>query len=376
MKKTVKRMAAIATTVITMATMLTGITANAAVTYKTLTYQTGNVDGIVGSTEVSFEKVINTTFDAAAASRFSRKGYTVASWNVPSTGETVALGAQYKMPSNDITFVANWKEAEYAVSFAGKGGKTADGKATTADKATFGTAMTLPECQFIYNGYTFAGWKYDNKMYNAGEEFEVPALLSGSKIVFSAVWEEESAVVTTEPTEAVTTTEETTIFVETSENVSEETTEEITETTTVETTVEETTTEETTETTVETEETEAEETNYVEIYEYIASEETEETTTVETEEAEEETTTTVETEEVEEEETTTVEIEETVEEETAVVFDYNNDGVVDSSDANALRKFIVGAAVEGFEITADNADVNGDGTIDVFDYMALSRIAG
>lgn len=346
MKNTVKRMAAIATTVITMATMLTGITANAAVTYKTLTYQTGDVDGIVGSTEVSFEKVINTTFDAAAASRFSRKGYTVASWNVPSTGETVALGAQYKMPSNDITFVANWKEAEYAVSFAGKGGKTADGKATTADKATFGTAMTLPECQFIYNGYTFAGWKYDNKMYNAGEEFEVPALLSGSKIVFSAVWETESAVVTTAATEEVTTTEETTtIFAETTENVSEETTEAATETTVETTTVEEITTEETTATTVETEEAETEETNYIEIYEYIASE-----TTVETEEADEE--------------------------ETTVAFDYNNDGVVDSSDAEALRKFMVGAAVEGFEITAENADVNGDGMIDVFDYMALSRIAG
>lgn len=359
MKNTVKRMAAIATTVITMATMLTGITANAAVTYKTLTYQTGDVDGIVGSTEVSFEKVINTTFDAAAASRFSRKGYTVASWNVPSTGETVALGAQYKMPSNDITFVANWKEAEYAVSFAGKGGKTADGKATTADKATFGTAMTLPECQFIYNGYTFAGWKYDNKMYNAGEEFEVPALLSGSKIVFSAVWETESAVVTTAATEEVTTTEETTtIFAETTENVSEETTEAATETTVETTTVEEITTEETTATTVETEEAETEETNYIEIYEYIASE------------------TTVETEEADEEETTAVEIEETVEEETTVAFDYNNDGVVDSSDAEALRKFMVGAAVEGFEITAENADVNGDGMIDVFDYMALSRIAG
>lgn len=359
MKNTVKRMAAIATTVITMATMLTGITANAAVTYKTLTYQTGDVDGIVGSTEVSFEKVINTTFDAAAASRFSRKGYTVASWNVPSTGETVALGAQYKMPSNDITFAANWKEAEYAVSFAGKGGKTADGKATTADKATFGTAMTLPECQFIYNGYTFAGWKYDNKMYNAGEEFEVPALLSGSKIVFSAVWETESAVVTTAATEEVTTTEETTtIFAETTENVSEETTEAATETT-VETTVEEeVTTEETTATTVETEEAETEETNYIEIYEYIASE------------------TTVETEEADEEETTAVETEEPAEEETTVIFDYNNDGVVDSSDAEALRKFMVGAAVEGFEITAENADVNGDGMIDVFDYMALSRIAG
>lgn len=366
MKKTVKRMAAIATTVITMATMLTGITANAAVTYKTLTYQTGNVDGIVGSTEVSFEKVINTTFDAAAASRFSRKGYTVASWNVPSTGETVALGAQYKMPSNDITFVANWKEAEYAVSFAGKGGKTADGKATTADKATFGTAMTLPECQFIYNGYTFAGWKYDNNVYNAGEEFEVPALLSGSKIVFSAVWETESAAVTTTAPETTVTEEETTTtFAETTENVSEETTVETTETTVETTTVEETTTEETTTTTVETEEVETEETNYMEIYEYIASETTVETEETTVEETTEETTTTVETEEAE------VEVEETT-----VSFDYNNDGTVDSSDAEALRKFMVGVAVEGFEITAENADVNGDGTINVFDYMALSRIAG
>ena len=77
-------------------------------TYRTLTYLAGDVDNLVGASEVSFQKIINTTFDAAASSRFSRNGYHLKSWYVPSTGETVGTGSQYTMPDHDITFVANW----------------------------------------------------------------------------------------------------------------------------------------------------------------------------------------------------------------------------------------------------------------------------
>ncbi|MGN1087017.1 MAG: DUF5620 domain-containing protein, partial [Porcipelethomonas sp.] len=54
--------------------------------------------------------------------------------------------------------------------------------------------------------------------------------------------------------------------------------------------------------------------------------------------------------------------------------DFNNDGVVDNNDAEALKKFMVGIKVDGFEIDGESADVNGDGVVNVFDYMSLSKM--
>ena len=61
-------------------------------------------------------------------------------------------------------------------------------------------------------------------------------------------------------------------------------------------------------------------------------------------------------------------------EETNTVYDYNNDGMVSTDDAEALKKYMVGVTVEGFEFTAESADVNSDGVVNVFDYMTLSKM--
>lgn len=177
-----------------------------AVTYCTLTYTAGDVDNIVGSQSVSFQKIINTTFDAADSSRLSRKGYYIKSWYVPLTGETVSTCAQYTMPSYDITFVANWEPQTYSITFTGKGGKTSDGSSNFYVDGTYGTSITLPENQFTYDGYTFSGWKYSGVTYKAGDAFELPALLSGTKIVFAAVWTKNSSTTTTVTTPVTTTT--------------------------------------------------------------------------------------------------------------------------------------------------------------------------
>lgn len=174
-------------------------------TYRTLTYLAGDVDNLVGASEVSFQKIINTTFDAAASSRFSRNGYHLKSWYVPSTGETVGTGSQYTMPDHDITFVANWVPETYKITFTGKGGKTDEGSANIYIDAEYGTTMILPENPFTYSGYQFKGWQYDGVTYNAGDEFEIPAILSGAKIVISAVWSKSSNIVTTAPVTTVTT---------------------------------------------------------------------------------------------------------------------------------------------------------------------------
>ena len=109
------------------------------------------------------------------------------------------------MPDHDITFVANWVPETYKITFTGKGGKTDEGSANIYIDAEYGTTMILPENPFTYSGYQFKGWQYDGVTYNAGDEFEIPAILSGAKIVISAVWSKSSNIVTTAPVTTVTT---------------------------------------------------------------------------------------------------------------------------------------------------------------------------
>ena len=53
--------------------------------------------------------------------------------------------------------------------------------------------------------------------------------------------------------------------------------------------------------------------------------------------------------------------------------DYNSDGIVDMTDAEILRKYMIGSSVENFDINSENADINDDDSINVFDYMELTR---
>ena len=175
-------------------------------TYYTLTYEAGDYSDVVGSSSVSFERIEGVSFDVAATSRFSRKGYKIISWTVKSTGEVVAASSQYTMPSHDITFVANWSPVTYDITLAGVGGTTSDGSANTTIKGTCGETIILPESPFTKSGYTFAGWKYSGVTYNAGDEFVVPGVLTGRKIVISAVWKSGSAVTTAATTTTTTTT--------------------------------------------------------------------------------------------------------------------------------------------------------------------------
>ena len=197
-----KRIIAVISAFMMILTLFSSVSAET-YTYRTLTYFAGDVDNLVGASEVNFQKIINTTFDAAASSRFSRNGYHLKSWYVPSTGETVGTGSQYTMPDHDITFVANWVPETYKITFTGKGGKTAEGSANFYVNAEYGTTIIMPENSFIYSGYQFEGWKYNGITYKTGDVFEVPAILSGAKIVISAVWSKSSNIITTKP---VTTT--------------------------------------------------------------------------------------------------------------------------------------------------------------------------
>ena len=211
-KSTVKKSISVITALMFIFTLVISAFPVGAVTYTyyTLTYEAGDYSDVVGSSSVSFERIEGVSFDVAATSRFSRKGYKIISWTVKSTGEVVGASSQYTMPSHDITFVANWSPVTYDITLAGVGGTTSDGSANTTIKGTCGETIILPESPFTKSGYTFAGWKYSGVTYNAGDEFVVPGVLTGSKIVISAVWKSGSAVTTTATTAATTTTTTTT----------------------------------------------------------------------------------------------------------------------------------------------------------------------
>ena len=211
-KSTVKKSISVITALMFIFTLVISVFPVGAVTYTyyTLTYEAGDYSDVVGSSSVSFERIEGVSFDVAATSRFSRKGYKIVSWTVKSTGEVVAASSQYTMPSHDITFVANWSPVTYDITLAGVGGTTSDGSANTTIKGTCGETIILPESPFTKSGYTFSGWKYSGVTYNAGDEFVVPGVLTGSKIVISAVWKSGSAVTTTATTAATTTTTTTT----------------------------------------------------------------------------------------------------------------------------------------------------------------------
>lgn len=72
--------------------------------------------------------------------------------------------------------------ATYTVGFSG--GEGATGTAPTMDAAVGGTVRTLPANTFTKTNFVFAGWKYDGKIYQAGDAFTQPA----ASVTFTAQW--------------------------------------------------------------------------------------------------------------------------------------------------------------------------------------------
>lgn len=239
-KSVFKKIVSVVSSAIMMCTAFSAVPAEAvSYDYHTLKYSAGDVEGVVGTREISFERMSYVSFDVADSKRFSRKGYTLSSWYVPLTGETINTGSMYTMPDSDITFIANWTSEVYKITFAGKYGVTANNEKNVYMNAECGSEMILPENEFIYKGYKFAGWKYNNVTYQPGDSFIVPALITGEKIVFSAVWKKSYATVTT----AVTTTPAptTTTTITTQATTTDTTTQTTTETTATTATTSETT---------------------------------------------------------------------------------------------------------------------------------------
>ncbi len=183
-------------------------------TYRIVNYSAGNVDGIVGSSTFSLAILEGASFEFSSSSRFTRTGYELSCWYIENTGAYAGCEQSYTMPSYDLNVTAVWEPIEYTIGFAGVGGTTADGESNIYTDAEYGTTIVLPENIFTKEGYVFSGWELDGNVYSAGQNYKLTGSYKGSKIVFAAVWTQETAVTTTATTTATTTTATTTTVLE------------------------------------------------------------------------------------------------------------------------------------------------------------------
>lgn len=174
------------------------------------TYLAGDVDGINGMTEfVSPLYIEGFPNELCAKDRFSRNGYYIAGWKSSLDGEVYKPLQTVITPNQDVTFTAVWEPVNYPITF-----NTLDGSIpNTVINALTNETITVPPMEGSRDGYVFSGWKYSRTgdIYQPGDEFVVPALMSGQKQTFSAVWKVGTAEPATEaateaPTEEVTDT--------------------------------------------------------------------------------------------------------------------------------------------------------------------------
>ena len=213
-----------------------------------VTYKAGDYSDITGNSEVTFTgRLEGGVFDLPDPKRFSRLGHEITGWYCEHDGNIYKPYGQYKMPNQNVTFTAVWKASTYNISFTSNNSN----RDTIYVTGTVGEYISMPECIFTYNGYEFAGWTYGGEVYQSGESFLVPGVMSGLALSIKATWIKASETTTTETTTTeTTTTETTTTETTTAETTTAETTTSIEYTTTEFTTTEFTSTEHTTNPTV------------------------------------------------------------------------------------------------------------------------------
>jgi len=148
-------------------------------------YQAGDVDNVNGKSEVAMEKREGISYELANASRLSRSGYDLTGWYSDYDQKEHALNETVIQPAADIHYTAVWKPSVYKLTLYSNNTL----KQKTLVNATYGTNFVVPECSYKYYGYKFTGWKYKTAFYQPGDEFEVPALISGQSLTLSAQWE-------------------------------------------------------------------------------------------------------------------------------------------------------------------------------------------
>ncbi len=157
--------------------------------YFVVYYEAGDVDRINGVSAYAFERFETNKFDLADSTRLSRSGFDLTGWTCDYDGQVYKPGAYYTMPASDVRFTAIWTPKTYNVVFKVNNGTSSLIKISGQTD----TAITVPECDYTYSGYVFKGWKFNDTIYQPGEEFIIPGALPGLGISLTGVWEEEGA---------------------------------------------------------------------------------------------------------------------------------------------------------------------------------------
>lgn len=171
--------------------------------YYTLTYSAGDVDRLVSGSKASFSQPATFTRDLADASRFSRKGFTISGWHCDYDDKDYDLSAPFLMPDCPVTMTAIWKPIRYVVVFRAGTGKASD---NIKIPGYTDETITVPELTATKSGYTFGGWKYDDVIYQPGDEFTIMGAAPGVGIALEAVWTSGQATTTATTTTTTTTT--------------------------------------------------------------------------------------------------------------------------------------------------------------------------
>lgn len=148
--------------------------------YK-ITYAAG--EGATGTPPTEADKAEGTKFKLAQPAGLSKPKHTFAGWSDGTN--TYQAGYEYTMPARAVTFTAQWKENEYAVTF--RAGVGADGTVPVGGNFKENAEVPMPNpTSLSKDGYVFAGWKDDKTgtVYQAGDKFTMPA----EAVSFTAQW--------------------------------------------------------------------------------------------------------------------------------------------------------------------------------------------
>ena len=126
------------------------------------------VDGVITSTT-------NYLYGATVLtpSEPSKTGYTFSGWVNAVTGETVDFTNVVTMPAADMTVNATWTVDSYTITFRDRG------VILKTDTYNYGEVITMISDP-VRDGYTFAGWKWNNN--------DIPATMPAENINANAQW--------------------------------------------------------------------------------------------------------------------------------------------------------------------------------------------
>ena len=173
----------------------------------TLKYSVGDADRINGITELIFEIAEGEPTNLQNTDRFSRNGFKTVGWHCENDGKDYVAVAPFTMPSEDVLITPIWEPIQYTINFKPSNNASDNIKV----RGLTDTAITIPECTYVKEGYTFGGWQYQDTVCQPGDEYIIPGAEPGIGISFKAIWIEGSGEqITTTTSETTTTTTTTT----------------------------------------------------------------------------------------------------------------------------------------------------------------------